>query len=99
MGKYNSRLAHPRANPNLSNLTFNISDDILDGLAYGISRGWWATRSDGARVVMQKGLNFYFREKIEMKEKIEELLETNLDPSKKYVNIPDRGYIEIIGEA
>ena len=102
MGKYNAR-GNPYkgrpANPNLSNLTFNITDDLLDGLAYGQSRGWWATRSEGARIVMHRGLNIVIKEFLEVVEMVDAKIETTLDPNKKYVNIPDKGYIEIIGVA
>lgn len=99
MGKYNSKATRPRANPNLSSICLNITDDILDALTYGESRGWWATRSEGARIVMHRGLNIIFQEKFVMNEEIDKVIETNLDPKKKYVNIPGKGYIEIIGEA
>ena len=100
MGKYNGRPnSKSKANPNLSNLTFNITDDILDALAYGQSRGWWATRSEGARVVMHRGLNIVIKEMTAMIEAIDSKIELNLDPNKKYVHIPNKGYIEILGEA
>ena len=99
MGKYNSKPSTRRGiltNPNLSLVSLNITDDILDGLTYGQSQGWWATRSGGARIVMHRGLNIIFQEKMKMNEEIDKAIETNLDPKKKYVNIPGKGYIEII---
>ena len=100
MGKYNSRAYGGRkSNPNLSLVSLNISDDLLNGLAYGQSQGWWATRSEGARIVMNRGLNIMFREKIYIIEEIDSKIELNLDPEKNYVHIPGKGYLEIIGEA
>ena len=99
MGKYNPRTANPRSNPNLSNVTFNVSDDILDALNYGISRGWWVSLSEGVRVVMNRSLNLVFQEKLAMEREIIDKVETKLDPEKRYVNLPGRGYIEILGEA
>ena len=100
MGKYNSRAYGTRkSNPNLSLVSLNVSDDILNGLAYGLAQGWWATRSEGARIIMNRGLNIVFREKILIIEEIDSKIELVLDPEKKYINIPGKGYIEIIGEA
>ena len=87
----------------LSCLTVNISDESLDMLGFGISQGWWASRSEGVRVALGKALPKIMEEKMLMKQKIEEKIEnhveTTLDPNKNYVKIPGRGYIEIIGEA
>ena len=100
MGKYNSRAYGTRkSNPNLSMVSLNVSDDILNGLAYGQAQGWWATRSEGARIVMNRGLNVVFKEKLTMIEEIDSKVVLNLDPEKDYVRVPGKGYIEILGEA
>lgn len=102
MGKYNKKPSMRRGvltNPNLSLVSVNVSDDLLDGLTYGKSQGWWATRSEGARIVMDRGLTVVFKEKLDKKDEIESKIKTKLDPKKEYVQIPGKGYIEIIGEA
>ena len=103
MGRYADHNKDRNGNPKLSNLTVNISDESLDMLAFGISQGWWASRSEGVRVALGKALPKILEEKMVMQQKIAEYIEphieTNLDPDKDYVKIPGRGYIEILGEA
>lgn len=100
MGKYNSRAyGNRKSNPNLSMVSLNVSDDILNGLAYGQARGWWATRSEGARITMNRGLNVVFKEKLAIIEEIDSKIKLTLNPEKNYVNVPGKGYLEIIGEA
>ena len=101
MGRYVK--TEGNSNSMLSCLTVNISDESLDMLAFGISQGWWASRSEGVRVALGKALPKIMEEKMLMQqkiaEKIENHVETTLDPNKNYVKIPGKGYIEIIGEA
>ena len=100
VGRYNKdngNKAH--TNPALSVLTFNVSDDILDMLAYGKSRGWWCSRSEGMRIALGRMLPIIIQENIDTKGTIQDSIEIELDPNKKYVEIPGRGYIEILGEA
>lgn len=106
MGRYNKHDTNKskygtNINKSLSVLTFNISDDLLDMLEYGKSRGWWVSRSEGMRCALRAGLSIVMEEHEAMNLKIIEKLQQDntLDPNKKYVRLPGRGYIEIIGEA
>ena len=104
MGRYNRNNKYRErngTNPNLSILTFNAPDELLDMLAFGKARGWWCSRSEGIRVALRRGLPIIFQEYEAMNQKIVENLQLQgeLNPEKEYVNIPGRGYIEVIGEA
>lgn len=104
MGRYNRNNKFREkqgTNPRLSILTFNISDELLDMLAFGKARGWWCSRSEGIRVALGRSLPIIMKEYEAMNLKIVENLQFQgeLDPDKEYVKIPGRGYIEIVGEA
>ena len=106
MGRYNRNSKYLQrqrtgANPKLSVLTFNISDELLDMLACGKARGWWCSRSEGIRVACARGLAIIADEHETLEQRVVESLQSRnkLDASKIYVKIPGRGYIEILGEA
>ena len=107
MGRYNrnskskAKMLRAGVNPTLSILTINISDELLDMLELGKSRGWWCSRSEGIRVALGRGLSIILDEREAINQKIIEQLypRDKLDPNKIYVQIPGRGFIEIIGEA
>ena len=106
MGRYNKHDTNKsrygtNINKKLSVLTFNISDDLLDMLEYGKSQGWWVSRSEGMRNALSKGLSIIMGEHEALNQKVSENLlgDNGLDPSKEYIKIPGRGFIEIIGEA
>jgi len=106
VGRYNRNSKYTQrnrteSNPRLSILTVNISDEILDMLAFGKARGWWCSRSEGVRVACARGLSILLEEREALNQKVLESLHPRdkLDPSKVYVMVPGRGYIEILGEA
>ena len=100
MGRWSnySKMNH---NKRMSILTINLSDELFDMLALGKARGWWASRSEGIRVALGRGLPILIQEKEEMQELVLQSLQGDgkLDPKKDYIRIPGKGYIEIVGEA
>lgn len=88
-------------NKAMSILTINLSDELFDMLALGKARGWWASRSEGIRVALGRGLPILIEEKENMKRLVLESLtkENKLDPKKVYIKIPNLGYVEKLGEA
>ena len=100
MGRW-SNYNHHGHNKRMSILTINLSDELFDMLAFGKARGWWASRSEGIRVALGRGLPILIAEKEDMKALVLHSLKADnkLDPEKEYIRIPGRGYIERIGEA
>lgn len=104
MGRYNNAKWNReyKGNSKMSVITINISDELLDILTLGKAKGWWASRSEGVRVGLGRGLPLLFNEKIAMTRKVLDDLSRDgekLDPGKNYIRIPGRGHVEIIGEA
>jgi len=103
MGRYNNAKWNKeyKSNPKISIITVSVSDEILDLLAVGKAKGWWSSRSEGVRMGLSIGLTELLNERVAMRRIVLDNLkkEGKLDPGKKYVCIPDMGYIEIIGVA
>ena len=100
MGRWSS-YNNQNHNKKMSILTINLSDELFDMLALGKARGWWASRSEGIRVALGRGLPILIEEKEEMQALVLHCLqaENKLDPDKEYIRIPGKGFIEKIGEA
>ena len=100
MGRWSNYHART-ANKHMSILTINLSDELFDMLALGKARGWWASRSEGIRVALGRGLPLLIKEKNKMNKLVLNSLseKEKLDPEKEYIRVPGLGYIERIGVA